>query len=562
MRDLVNQGIKAFKLGFPAQTFDRPHPQDLAVDVTIKIKNIGFNLADRYRKHRADADIGGRRVPLRVIADFNPCGIDAIGRVQHIAERDIGGRVTDGAAAFIAMLDHAAHFPIPAEHGIGMGDITKAQGLTDGGGGQGAVPFIRDFVDDGDGQAGLAQRVSRAAPHLAEGKIITDNDMRSVKARAQDAVDKLIRGLRSEIPVEGQGEQVINATFRQAFSAQKVIGQAKGRVIRAKHAARVRLEAEDPELLASCARDCSSIVDQGTMPAMDAIEIADDDNAILRILGQSSQGGVRLHTFFVDQMEIGINMIFWRNRFILYPMIDTGFEYLAIGPQDESPRKLAVLLHGYGRNSTYMRKLAEDIRVAAPAALVICLNAPEALDIKAIAAQGDHVLHIPEEIQTGDDGLHPQMQRQWFPIEGGLKNLMPRLRGMAGRINAFVDMQRDMLGLGDGDIAIAGFSQGAGTALYTAYTRAVPLAGLVCHSSIVLDRPVQDPLLRSAPSTLYIYGADDPEFPQARYEESFEWVRHYTGGRAVHEKIAGLGHYTNAQSRKICATFIGDVFGD
>lgn len=198
--------------------------------------------------------------------------------------------------------------------------------------------------------------------------------------------------------------------------------------------------------------------------------------------------------------------------------------------------------------------------MAAPWALVICLNAPEAMDNSAIAAQGEHMLHIPEEIQAGDDGLHPQMQRQWFSIEGDLKNLMPRLRSTAERINAFMDMQREMLGLRDGDMVIAGFSQGAGTALYTAYTRAAPLAGLVCHSSIVLDRPVQDPLLRSAPSTLYIYGADDPEFPQARYEESFEWVRHYTGGRATHEKIAGLGHYTNAQSRKICAAFIGDLF--
>ena len=173
--------------------------------------------------------------------------------------------------------------------------------------------------------------------------------------------------------------------------------------------------------------------------------------------------------------------------------------------------------------------------------------------------QADHHLHIPQEVVAGNDGNPPEMMREWFRIDGDRTALHPRLKEIAENLNAFIDTQRDMFGLTDKQVVLMGFSQGGGTALYTAYTRATELAAMVCHSSIVIEKQGGDPLLRSAPQTLFLYGDKDPEFAQAKYHASFEWVDKYTKGRATETIVPGLGHYTNSESRKVCGEYIHKV---
>ena len=240
-------------------------------------------------------------------------------------------------------------------------------------------------------------------------------------------------------------------------------------------------------------------------------------------------------------------------------MKDHGFEYLAFGPEDEVPQKIVLLLHGYGRNAHYMVKMADEIRGHVPDALVLCPHGPEDLNTKNISVAGDHMLHIPEEIQDAKEENDSEMRRQWFPIEGGLFDLIPRLQGISIRLNSFLDRQRDMLGLADKDIAIMGFSQGAGTALYTAYAREKEIAALVCHSAIVIKDAEQSDF-KSTPRTLFLYGDKDPEFAQDIYQRSYDWVSGYTKGGSRCEVISGLGHTTNAETRKLSAAFIAGVF--
>lgn len=240
-------------------------------------------------------------------------------------------------------------------------------------------------------------------------------------------------------------------------------------------------------------------------------------------------------------------------------MTAQDFEYLAFSPADGTPpRQIVLLLHGYGRNAFFMQKMADAVRETCPQALILCPHGPQALNTAAIATPGNHVLHIPQEVrQAAGDTPPPGLQRQWFPIEGGMTALRPRLISIAARLNMFLDWQRDMADLNDNAIAIMGFSQGAGTALYTAFTRINPVAALVCHSAIILDRTIRnEPGMISTPDTLFIHGTEDGEFKQSAYDDSFEWLQHYTNGRTRHERISGMGHTTNTASRSIGADFI------
>lgn len=238
--------------------------------------------------------------------------------------------------------------------------------------------------------------------------------------------------------------------------------------------------------------------------------------------------------------------------------MDAGLEYLAYGPQDGAADKLIILLHGYGRNGYYMEKMALAAREAVPGALVLAPHGLEALDKRAIeSTDTDHFLHVPQELQGEEKGS--ALSRQWFRIDGQLDRLIPRLQQAAHRLNNFIDAQRDMLGITDRDIVVMGFSQGAGLALYTAFSRTTEIAGMICHSAIAIQQPDTDPGLVSKPQTLYLYGDQDGEFTQNRYHDTFNWVQDYTGNRATEITVAGLGHFTNAESRHHCAEFMKKV---
>lgn len=243
-------------------------------------------------------------------------------------------------------------------------------------------------------------------------------------------------------------------------------------------------------------------------------------------------------------------------------MGSADFEVVRYEPVNVPPTRLVVLLHGYGRDASAMEKMALAVRDAMPDALVLCPQAPETMDNAGIAdGRDDHVLHLPEEIRLGPGAADPGAMRQWFNLEGGLPQLMPRLKAVAERLNAFIDNQRDMLGLADKAVAVMGFSQGAGVAVYTALARTEELGALICHSGIVIERPDNTPDFVSRPKFLSIYGDCDPEFPAARYHHSFDLLNAWSGGKGEESVVPGLGHKTSAESRAACADYLARTLG-
>lgn len=229
------------------------------------------------------------------------------------------------------------------------------------------------------------------------------------------------------------------------------------------------------------------------------------------------------------------------------------FDFIEIGPLKPPAKKLVFVLHGYGRNAETMKIVAQDIAAAIPDAKVILPDAPEALDLP--ENEAGNVLPVPQVVKNGHDGQDPKSLRQWFSIHGGWQDIRKKIINIAPRLNRFIDAQRDLAGLDDKDIAILGFSQGGGVALYAAYLRDKPVACLVAHSTVFLG----DLGLKSKPPTLFIYGDKDEEFSQARYQDIIKELTAYIGTLET-RKIAGLKHKTNPESRRQAASFIKKHF--
>lgn len=239
-------------------------------------------------------------------------------------------------------------------------------------------------------------------------------------------------------------------------------------------------------------------------------------------------------------------------------MMSADFEYLSFGAGPGAARKLVVLLHGYGRNAAYMQKMAVELAALVPEAAILCPHAPEMLDAFMDQDETGQFIKIPQELRQGNIVYDRSEMRQWFAIEGSLQDLLPRLERAALLVNRFLDRQRDRFGLADTDVALMGFSQGAGLALYAAMIRAEALAGVVVHSSILLESPDRPWHFKKLPPLLFLYGTNDPEFSAEMYHASFQQLQKHAGPICIEKKIDRLGHFTNAQSRTFCAGFIKD----
>jgi phospholipase/carboxylesterase len=156
---------------------------------------------------------------------------------------------------------------------------------------------------------------------------------------------------------------------------------------------------------------------------------------------------------------------------------------------DGKPRRLVALLHGLGADGNDLIGLAASWARLLPEAEFVSPNAPFPCDM---APYG----------------------YQWFSAQDrSPAAVLAGVRAAAPILDAFLDDALRARGLGDGELALVGFSQGTMMALFVGLRRAQAAAGILGYSGRLLAPELLAQELRARPQVLLVHGTEDPLVP-------------------------------------------------
>jgi phospholipase/carboxylesterase len=200
-------------------------------------------------------------------------------------------------------------------------------------------------------------------------------------------------------------------------------------------------------------------------------------------------------------------------------------------------KNAVVFLHGYGADGNDLLGLAEPLAPHLPDTLFL---APDA----------------PERCAGNPFGY------QWFPIpwiDGSSE--AASAEGMAQSVadlNAWLDGIMASEGLGAGQVALVGFSQGTMMALHVAPRRAEPVAGIVGFSGRLLAPERLAAEAVSRPPVLLVHGDADDLVPVQALPEAADALQ--GAGFTVYAHVMrGTGHGIAPDGLSVALAFLRDL---
>jgi phospholipase/carboxylesterase len=200
-------------------------------------------------------------------------------------------------------------------------------------------------------------------------------------------------------------------------------------------------------------------------------------------------------------------------------------------PASGTARRAVVLLHGYGADGRDLLGLAPGWQASLPQAEFLAPNAP-----------------FPCEM--GGPGW------QWFGFEGrSPAEILAGTRAAAALLDAWLDEALAARGLGDGDLALAGFSQGAMMALHVGLRRPGAPAAVVGFSGALIAPELLAAEIRARPPVLLVHGDADSVVPFASLAAAEAALRG-AGVSVRTERRPGLPHGIDERGMQLAEQFL------
>ena len=201
------------------------------------------------------------------------------------------------------------------------------------------------------------------------------------------------------------------------------------------------------------------------------------------------------------------------------------------------PSRLVILLHGLGADGNDLIGLAPYWAPLLPEAEFLSPNAPFPCDMSPSGYQ-------------------------WFSSQDRSPTaVLAGVRAAAPILDAFIDEALAARGLGDGDLALVGFSQGTMMSLFVGLRRLEPVAGIVGFSGRLLAPELLVDELRSRPRTLLVHGTEDPLVPYASLAAA-ETTLTAAGVQVETLTCPGIGHSIDEAGLRRGGHFLRDVLAE
>ncbi|RYE56227.1 MAG: phospholipase [Hyphomicrobiales bacterium] len=200
-----------------------------------------------------------------------------------------------------------------------------------------------------------------------------------------------------------------------------------------------------------------------------------------------------------------------------------------------APKKIVLLLHGFGSSGTDMISLAPQWQDALPDTLFLAPHAPQRCGM----------------IGAG---------YQWWGLSGFAPSaLAAGAASAAPAIDAFIDRKLEQYGLSEADLAIAGFSQGTMMALHVALRRPRALAAVVGYSGMLAGTLGLSPGELPKPPVLLVHGTADPVVPIAALHMSESELKRLGVDVTTHVSY-GVAHTVDPVGLRLGRDFLAEAF--